>query len=88
MSIWNSVYHGGAGLDILEDILEDIPSRDNYTGGPDGGPVGFVDVATATWFHPLIRVIVEPHPVLLTADEARELARRLQEAISKVEAER
>lgn len=77
MSIWNSIDCDGP------DILEEVALRENYTGADEPGH-GFVDVAVATWFHDKIRVIVEPTPLLLSADEARELARRLLVAAEEV----
>ena len=80
MSIWNSIDSA---------TLDEVPLRDNYTGEPvepraDDIPV-LVDVATATWFHDKIRLIVTPEPLLLSANEARELVRCLEDAITLVE---
>ena len=83
MSTWNS---------IDSDVLEGVALRDNYTGEEvhrgehDVAP--FVDVATATWFHDKIRLIVTPEPLLITAAEARELIRCLEDAVSLVEGAR
>lgn len=62
MSIWAS--HGGF----------EVPSRDGWSGKDEENQTIYVDVATASDWHKLIRLSIEDEDVLLTSDEARRLA--------------
>jgi hypothetical protein len=93
VSIWASV--AGAGLDLIP--VRDNYSGE-IVADPTSG-LGHIDVATASSWHDLIRLAIDGDgamgrcfttelPVakvelLLTRDEARELARRLNEAVAR-----
>ena len=85
MSIWSSVYP-----DFQPDTLDLIPARDNYTGDvKEHEPnTGDIDVATATHWHPYIRLSADDPDggsiwLMLDVEQAQELARRLLEAVQR-----
>ena len=81
MSIWGS-YDPGIT----------VPWRDNYSGEDEGGDANvYVDVATASWFHNLVRLSVgeiggNGHAeVLLRPDEVADLITMLKRTLDRGE---
>lgn len=81
MSIWGSYQPGIA-----------VPWRDNYSGEDEGDDANvYVDVATASWFHNLVRLSVgemasNAHcEVLLRPDEVATLITMLMKTLERDE---
>jgi hypothetical protein len=84
VSIWSSIEP-----DAKPDVLDFIYDRDSYTGDvEDNQNTGSIDVATATSWHPHIRLTVDDPDgnyswIMLDVRQAQELARRLLEAVQR-----